>query len=383
MRQQALGMSLYRNVQVLCESDKGILRKCLLCLCFLIPLLTHGQAPDQRVLFVVDSVAIMTDPGEEESELAESDIETLQVVTDNAEMARHGYREYDKIIFIVTKEYARRPAKLREVPTIRQMEKKNGKWHLKGSTTPYSGPFVEYYLNGKKEGEGILEDGLLQGLRTVYYQNGTTCYYRYYVRGIENGESKEYFQNGKIHQEGVFQNGKEDGLWKQWYSTGVLKRQTTFEEGKAIPEKNDEKFHNLFSKGIQQFNAGNYSGAIKNYDKAIAINPNYSDVYFHRSRAYLYDLHFDQALIDCDKAIELEPMHMEGYSNRAFVRLRKHELKDSRTLSKNSGVLVLAVKDKVDIPQDELEKMCTDLKKGYELGDTKPMIIDALKTYCQ
>jgi hypothetical protein len=74
---------------------------------------------------------------------------------------------------------------------------------------------------------------------------------------------------------------------------------------------------------------------------------------------------------------------MESLSNRAFARLRKYEFKDSRTLSKNSGVTVLAAKDKVEIPQEEKIKICSDLKKGLELGDNKPMILDALKKYCE
>ena len=112
------------------------------------------------------------------------------------------------------------------------------------------------------------------------------------------------------------------------------------------------------------------------------MNPRYSDVYFHRSRAYLYDLRFDEALIDCDRAIELEPMYREAYSNRAFVRLRKHELKDSRTLGKSGGVTILASKDNVEIPDAEREKICADLKTGYELGDRQQMIVDAIENYC-
>jgi antitoxin component YwqK of YwqJK toxin-antitoxin module len=360
------------------------MKKLLLYVLTIISFVTHGQSTEERVLYVVDSIPIINDPGKDEGTLTENDIETLTVVTNKADIEKHGYKDLDKILFILTKEYAKRPAELRKIPTVKQMERKNGRWHLKGSSTPYTGQIIDYFFNGKKQGDGILKDGQLEGLRTVYYPDGTTTsYYRHYVNGLENGESKEYFQNGKVHQEGAFKNGKDDGLWKEWYSTGQLKRQTEFKEGKVLSSKEDKKFHSLFSKGIQLFNDGNYSGAIKTYGKAIELNPNYTDVYFHRSRAYLYDLKFDQAVVDCDKAIELEPMYMEAYSNRAFVRLRKHELKNSRTLSKSSGVTVLASKDKVEIPKDELEKICNDLSKGIQLGDNKPMILDAQKTYCQ
>jgi tetratricopeptide (TPR) repeat protein len=360
-----------------------LMRKIIFCVLTIISLVSYGQGTEERVLYVVDSIPIINDPGEEEGTLTENDIEILTVVTNKADIEKHGYKDLDKIIFIITREYFKRPVELRNIPTVKQMERKTGKWYFKGSSIPYSGQFIDYYFNGKKQGEGILKAGVLEGLRTVYNPDGTISYYENYINGIENGESKEYFQNGELHQEGAYKNGKEDGLWKEWYSTGQLKRQTEFKEGKVLSTKEDGKFHSLFSKGIQLFNEGNYSGAIKNYDKSIELNPNYSDVYFHRSRAYLYDLKFDQALIDCDRAIELEPMYMEAYSNRAFVRIRKHELQNSRTLSKSSGVTVLATKDKVEIPKDELEKICSDLSKGIQLGDNKPMILDAQKTYCQ
>jgi antitoxin component YwqK of YwqJK toxin-antitoxin module len=355
----------------------------IVCVFTITSLATYAQETEERILYVVDSIPIISEPGEEEGTLTENDIETLAVLTDKLDIEKHGYKDVDKIIFIITKEYARRPDELRKIPTVKQMERKNGRWYLKASSTPYSGQFIDYYFNGKKQRDGVLKAGVLEGLRTVYNPNGTTSYYEYYVGGIENGESKEYFQDGRLHQEGSYKNGKEDGLWKEWYSTGQLKRQTEFKDGKILSTKEDEKFHSLFSRGIELFNEGNYAGAIKSYDKAIEINPNYSDVYFHRSRAYLYDLKFDEAIVDCDKAIELEPMYKEAYSNRAFVRLRKHELKNSRTLSKGSGVTVLAAKDKVKIPEDELEKICSDLSKAIQLGDNKAMILEAQKRYCQ
>ncbi len=118
-------------------------------------------------------------------------------------------------------------------------------------------------------------------------------------------------------------------------------------------------------------------------NEAIKINPYYADTYFYRGTAELDNFDFDNAVIDFDKALELEPMYMEAVSNRAFARLRKFQFKNSRTLSKNSEVTILATKDKVDIPKPELEKICADLNLGYELGDHKAMVTDAIKNYCK
>lgn len=369
---------------MLSGQSSQLMRRLIFYFLTIISIATYGQGSEERVLYVVDSIAIIEDPGEEEGSVTESDIETLTVVTTKADIERFGYKELDKIIFIITKEYAKRPEELRKIPTTKKMERRNGQWHLSKSTIPYSGQFIDYFFNGKKQGDGTLKDGVLDGRRNVYYQNGNLSYYSYYVKGIETGESKEYFINGTLHQEGYFKNGKDDGLWKEWYSTGNLKRQTQFEEGKIIgATKEHDKFHKLLSNGIKMYKEENYQGAIKSYDKAIELNPKYSDTYFHRGTAYLYDFKFGEAIKDYDKAIELEPLYMEALSNRAFARLRKYEFKNSRTLSKSNGVTVVAAKDKVEIPKEEQDKICSDLNKGLQLGDNKPMILDAIKNYCK
>ena len=148
------------------------MRKLIIFLLTIIPLATYAQGTEERVLYVVDSIPIINDPEEGEGTLTEADVETVTVVTDRTDIEKHGYKDLDKIIFVITKEYAKRPEELRKIPTTKLMERKNGKWCLKDSPTPYTGPFIDYYYNGKKQGEGILKDGLLEGLRTVYYQTG-------------------------------------------------------------------------------------------------------------------------------------------------------------------------------------------------------------------
>ncbi len=74
---------------------------------------------------------------------------------------------------------------------------------------------------------------------------------------------------------------------------------------------------------------------------------------------------------------------MEAISNRAFARLRKYEFKGSKVLSKNQDVTIMAAKDKAPIPREDLDKICADLNLRYELGDRKPMIMDAINTYCK
>ena len=55
----------------------------------------------------------------------------------------------------------------------------------------YSGKFIDYYYSGRKQGEGIFQNGTLEGARTMYYQNGKVAMERNYSNGIENGLEKE------------------------------------------------------------------------------------------------------------------------------------------------------------------------------------------------
>jgi len=345
---------------------------------------TYGQETKEKILYVVDSIPIFHEITEEEGNMSEKTINNIEVVTNREKFGEYKIYDFNKLIFVFTKEYAKRPDEIKRIPSfINKMYKNEDKWCLKGSSKPYTGRYIDYYLSGIKKEEGFINDGLDDGLRTYYYKDGTIKMHRNYSKGIQNGESEKYFPNGKLQYKGIFKNGKEEGIWTQWYSTGVVKWETEYKSGKGRPTKEVIKANSLFGKGLEAFEDGNYKDAVDYYNKALELYPNYSDVYFHRSRAYLYDLKFDEALIDCDKAIEIEPLYKDAFSNRAFVRIRKYELKDSRTLSKNSEITVYATKQNIEIPTDEKAKICTDLKKGYELGDTKQMITDAIKQYCE
>jgi antitoxin component YwqK of YwqJK toxin-antitoxin module len=336
----------------------------------------------ERILYIVDSVPILKDPDKNSGTLKNEDIDHLDVVTDYDRIKAGGYTSVDKIIYVTTKEFVKRSDKLKKIPTTNAMERKDGIWYLKDAKTPYTGKFINYYLNGKIAGEGFLKDGLVNGERIVYYQNGNKSFFRNYINGVSNGYSEEYFSDGKIKQKGSFKDGKDDGIWISYYSTGAIKRQTNFVNLLPDITKDEKKFIELIGKAEEMMHTEDYKGAIKKLNDAEKLNGKYADLYFDRGTAKLNDFDFDNAVIDFDKAIELEPMYMEALGNRAFARIRKYEFKDSRTLSKNSEVTILATKSKVEIPPEEKVKICDDLTKSVALGDDSDMIFDAIKTYC-
>lgn len=353
---------------------------CLFLLIFSAKCLAQTQG---RVLYVVDGIPVVDEPKEDEQPTNE-EIDLVKVVTNPDSIKLAGYEgKLDKIIYVTTKAYTQRTDAVKSIPSTKAMARKNGLWQLKDAVTPYSGPFIDYFMNGRKQGEGILKDGIIDGIRTMYYPNGNKRYFYTYSNGLENGASEEYFINGKLKQKGSFIDKKQVGIWQVFYSTGKLKGESSFINNKQNVSKEEEKFSPLINKGLSLMKEEDYAAAIKKLDAAEKIKQDYADLYFYRGTAKLNVFDFDKAIIDLDKAIEIEPLYMEAISNRAFTRLRKYQFKDSRTLSKTKEVTILAAKDNVPIPKEDLDKICADLNLGYNLGDRTPMILDAMKEYCK
>lgn len=366
---------------------------------------TFGQNQNERILYIVDSIPIIEEPKEGFGTLTENEIEKVEVIKDKKIIEIKGFKDLDGIIYVFTKEYEKRPDSLKVIPTTKKMTKKNGAWFLKDSES-YTGKFIDYYLNGKKEGEGYLFNGKLKGKRLLFYPEGNLSDEVEYENGIENGIEKRYFKNGTLMQTGEFKNGKEIGIWQMYHPNGKLKQRTNFVNGKMDGEsvsyystgeikgknnytngiyqkdKINDKLFELYNQSQVLYKQMDFKGAIKKLDAALKIEPNWSDGYFARGTMKLNNFQFEEAKADFDKTLQIEPYFTNAYGNRAFTIIRKYEFGDSRTLSKSKDVKVFATK-KVEIPELEIEKICLDLSKAVELGDTNYMVIEAYKKYCK
>lgn len=69
--------------------------------------------------------------------------------------------------------------------------------------------------------------------------------------------------------------------------------------------------------GLSYSDAGRYEEAIKAFDKALEINPNWAKVYFYRGNANYSLKGFEDAISDYTKAILLFPDEKQAYINRA------------------------------------------------------------------
>jgi tetratricopeptide (TPR) repeat protein len=361
-----------------------------------------GQA-QENIIYIVDSIPIIDDP-EEGNEIVETDIADITVIKNKDTLKLLGYDKFAGAIFIFTKEYRKRPDYLKLIPSSNQMERKNGVFHFRG--IPYSGNFIDYFYSGRKQGEGTFQNGKVEGIRRIYHQNGQIAIERGYSIGLINGLEKEFFEDGTLKQKGKFVNGKEEGIWEMYFPNGQIKQRSAFEngnmqgetivyystgkilaveitkEGKTIPDKRLEKVNQAMNKGHTSSEEGDYKAAIKNYSKAIELDSSNAEAYFARGTVKLNDFQFDEAIIDFDNTLKFEPYFERALSNRAFARIRKYQLGDSRKLLQNKEVTVMASKVKPKIPENELTIICNDLKQAVFLGDKGKMIMDAVKEFC-
>jgi tetratricopeptide (TPR) repeat protein len=362
------GMSIYQQT---------LLLSLILCLCFR-P--AYAQNANPRIMYVVDSIPIMKDPDPADS-LPPYAIAEIHVIKNKDTLALLGYSQFDGVAFIFTKAYQARPDSLKAIPSTSQLKKKNEAIYF--HDYPYTGPFIDYYLIGRKRTEGRLRNGLRDGLERKYYPDGRLMEEGAWAAGKEEGIWKSYFPNGRLSLQSAYLHGELTDSAFRFYSTGMVKARVFFRNGKAISDARQSKIDDLMAKSRKSYQEEDPAGALKYTDKAIAIDSNCADAWFSRGTLKLNDFKFDEAITDFDKTLTIEPLMATALTNRAFARIRKYQFTASRTLSQSRDVTVMASKDKVDIPPAEKEIICADLNKAIWLGERKSMITEALKSYCQ
>lgn len=85
-----------------------------------------------------------------------------------------------------------------------------------------------FYQGNKKQSEGEIRNGKMEGKWTYYYDNGKKWSEGYFRNGIEQGMRTVYFENGKKRYEGLFKDGNKTGTWKFYDESGKLVREVKY-----------------------------------------------------------------------------------------------------------------------------------------------------------
>jgi len=67
------------------------------------------------------------------------------------------------------------------------------------------------------------------------------------------------------------------------------------------------KAEEYYDSGVEKADSGDYQGAIKEFDKAIKLNPKLADAYYNRGLAKAYLGDYQGAIEDYSKAIKINP----------------------------------------------------------------------------
>ena len=103
--------------------------------------------------------------------------------------------------------------------------------------------------------------------------------------------------------------------------TGV----SVYNKALEINPKYSEAYNN---RGIVYGEKGQHDRAIADYNKALEFRPNYAKAYNNRGAAYENKGLYDRAIGDFNKTLEINPKFALAYRNRGFlymVKLRKKE----------------------------------------------------------
>ena len=93
------------------------------------------------------------------------------------------------------------------------------------------------FKNGKIIAEGILTDsGKKQGLWKEYYENGSLKSEGNYKDDKKTGKWKYYYKNGQLEETGEYVDGKPEGEWLWYYPSGKLLRKMSYYQGLADGE---------------------------------------------------------------------------------------------------------------------------------------------------
>lgn len=369
---------------------------------------SFAQSSNYTKLFVIDSVPVIKDP-DENNQITDADIADVAYLKNKDSLKYLGLEKYDEVTYVFTKEYRNRPDSLKNIPSLLQMEIKTGKWNL--HDMPYTGKYINYYYCGKKQDEGILVNGKLNGELKVYFQNGQLKSVERFIDGIENGVKYEYYKNGVLKFKVEYIAGKANGaiesyfpngniessnaikkgitidtLTTTYYSTGKIRTILLGRNGKVIPIPNFEKINDLRCKYQASINEGNTKKAIKYSSKLIEIDSNDIDAYSNKGIALFREYLFDEAIAAFDKALKLEPFLGAALGYRALARLKKYQFINTATFTKEHKLGLLYAWVTVTIPNKEQEKICSDFQQAGLLGINelfgKKIISEAISFYC-
>ena len=137
-----------------------------------------------------------------------------------------------------------------------------------GIYDPDNGKKTDYYYGDIKQSEYTLKNGKMNGLLTVFYNNGDIQKKGNYTNGKANGAFTEYDDEGNVTASYTMKNGLKNGILK-FYENNKISHSTTFADdiknGQYIEYYYNDDDGELFLKQYGQYLNDEKNGAWKLY----------------------------------------------------------------------------------------------------------------------
>ena len=152
---------------------------------------------------------------------------------------------------------------------------------------------------------------ILNDLGIAYYSKGK---YREAVEvyteaiGIDPYNVHLYINRGIMHRDSEYPPRKN--------SKKIADALKDFEHAIELYPDYSSSYH---QRGITHTLTGDFEDAVADYTKAIELNPRDADYYINRSAVYRAMEEYEKSLMDASKAIELNPRDADYYNNRSAV----------------------------------------------------------------
>jgi len=101
----------------------------------------------------------------------------------------------------------------------------------------------------------------------------------------------------------------------------VLAKGNAKQEGQQRYDNSIKELSSIewYERGLINYKNVDYEAAVRDFSKAIELNPEYATAYNNRGFAYMKLSKYNEAIIDFDKAIELNSKYATAYSNREIA----------------------------------------------------------------
>lgn len=133
----------------------------------------------------------------------------------------------------------------------------------------------------------------------------------------------------------------------------------------------------LFGKGLNAFNKGQYAEAVELYSRAIALDSISTNVRFNRATAYMRMGRYGEAKDDLDRILAVRPELLNARMQRAVVQaemgLLVHAMDDVTSVIQQDSTFPKAYLFRARVHRmlgTDSRVVCADLREALKLGDS-------------